>query len=290
MKLRCRDHVLLLDRVALMGVLNVTPDSFSDGGLWLDPDAATAHGREMVRQGAAIVDVGGESTRPGAAPVSEKEELRRVIPVVEVLAGDGLLLSIDTRKPEVAKAAVAAGASIVNDTAGEEASRAMDEVAGSTGAAIIVMHSRGTPATMRSLTDYHDVVTDVRSFLLKRAKELEAAGVQSDSITLDPGFGFAKDPEQNLELLRRLDEITSIGYPILAGTSRKSFIGRVLDLPEAERLEGTAATVAWAVAKGARLVRVHDVEAMDRVVRMTEAIAEAGSASETSLGDPGSRP
>ena len=277
MKLRCRDRVLSLDHVALMGVLNVTPDSFSDGGLWLDPGAAIEHGRAMARQGAAIVDVGGESTRPGAEPVPEAEELRRVLPVVEALAAEEIIVSIDTRKPSVARAAVAAGASIVNDTAGEEASREMDEVAAASGAAIVVMHSRGTPATMKTLTQYRDVVADVRTFLARRGHELEEAGVSSDAIALDPGFGFAKDPAQNLLLLNRLEEITSLDFPILVGTSRKSFIGSVLDLPEDQRLEGTAATVTWAVMKGARLVRVHDVEAIARVVRMTEAIADGGA-------------
>ena len=260
-----------------MGVLNVTPDSFSDGGLWLDPSAAIDHAHEMVAEGAAMVDVGGESTRPGAELVDEEEELRRVLPVIERLVSEDILVSIDTRKASVARRAVQAGARIINDTAGEAVDPLMDVVAAESGAAVIVMHSRGTPATMRSLTEYVDVVDDVRAFLLKRAGELESAGVQRDAIALDPGFGFAKDPDQNLELLNRLDELTAVDFPVLAGTSRKSFIGRVLDLPEGERLEGTAATIAWAVWKGARLVRVHDVAAMWRVVRMTEAIADAAS-------------
>jgi dihydropteroate synthase len=276
MKLRCRDRVLALDRVALMGVLNVTPDSFSDGGLWLEPRAAIAHGLEMTARGAAIIDVGGESTRPGAEPVAEDEELRRVVPVIEALAAEDVLVSIDTRKVAVARSALDAGAGIVNDTAGEAVDPAMDAIVARADAAMIVMHSRGTPATMRALVDYRDVVTDVRDFLLGRARALEAAGVARDSIGLDPGIGFAKTPEQNLVLLRRLREITALDYPILVGTSRKSFIGKVLDVGEDQRLEGTAATVAWSVAHGARLVRVHDVEEMERVVRMTEAILDAG--------------
>jgi dihydropteroate synthase len=274
-KLRGRDFVLDLDRTAIMGVLNVTPDSFSDGGRWLDPARAVAHGREMVAQGAAIVDIGGESTRPGAALVPEEEELARVVPVIEALAEIGEApISIDTRKASVARQAIEAGASIVNDTTGEESDRVMDAVAASTGAAMVVMHSRGTPATMRSLTDYGDVVTDVVAFLRQRAEDLIEAGVAHDSIALDPGFGFAKTPEQNLALLNKLEEIQELGYPLLVGTSRKSFIGAVLDLPEDQRLEGTAATVAWAVAKGAQIVRVHDVGEMSRVVRMTEAIRD----------------
>jgi dihydropteroate synthase len=274
-KLRGRDFVLDLDRTAIMGVLNVTPDSFSDGGRWLDPARAVAHGREMVAQGAAIVDVGGESTRPGAALVPEEEELARVVPVIEALAEIGEApISIDTRKASVARQAIEAGASIVNDTTGEESDRVMDAVAASTGAAMVVMHSRGTPATMRSLTDYGDVVTDVAAFLRQRAEDLIEAGVAHDSIALDPGFGFAKTAEQNLVLLNKLEEIQELGYPLLVGTSRKSFIGAVLDVPEDQRLEGTAATVAWAVAKGAQIVRVHDVGEMSRVVRMTEAIRD----------------
>jgi dihydropteroate synthase len=272
MKLTCRDRVLDLERPALMGVLNVTPDSFSDGGLWLDPKAAIAHGQEMTDAGAAIVDVGGESTRPGADAVSEDEELARVIPVVEGLSAAGVLISIDTRKPSVARAAIDAGAAIVNDTSGEEADPRMSEVAGAGQVALIIMHSRGTPATMRSLTDYEDVVADVSSFLGAAATRAREAGVAPDAIALDPGFGFAKTPEQNLEMLRRFDEFAELGYPILAGTSRKSFIGAILDLPERDRVEGTIATVCWAVAKGAAIVRVHDVAAVSRALRVTEAI------------------
>lgn len=276
MKLRCRDGDISLEHAVVMGVLNVTPDSFSDGGLWLDRDAAVAHGVEMVARGAAIVDVGGESTRPNADAVSEQEELRRVVPVVERLSASvAVPISIDTRKPEVARAAVDAGASIINETTGEEVESSMDQVAVDTGASVIVMHSRGTPRTMQSLTNYSNVVAEVGAFLKRRAVQLEDAGVPHEAIVIDPGFGFAKTPEQNLALLRDLDDFMEIGYPVLAGTSRKSFIGRVLDDSSPDRLEGTAATVAWAVAKGARIVRVHDVQAMIRVVRMTEAICEA---------------
>ena len=271
MELRCRNQIVPLDRVAVMGVLNVTPDSFSDGGRWLDPRTAIEHGIEMVDQGAAIVDVGGESTRPNAKPVSESEELARVLPVIEALATRiDVPISIDTRKATVARAAVAAGASIVNDTLGEEGSIA--EVAAETGAAIVVMHSRGTPQTMRSLVDYGDLVEDVRSFLHGAAEGLRALGIAADSVVLDPGFGFAKSPEQNLQLLDRFERITDLGYPVLSGTSRKSFIGAVLDLPEGERLEGTIATAVISVMKGARLVRVHDVAPVVRAVRMTEAV------------------
>jgi dihydropteroate synthase len=275
-KLRCKDRILALDRVVIMGVLNVTPDSFSDGGLWFQTGNAVVHARRMVDQGAAVIDVGGESTRPGAQPVAEDEELRRVIPVIEALAELDVLISIDTRKATVARRAVEAGASIVNDTLGEESEGSIDRVAAETGAAIAVMHSRGTPLTMKSLNQYGDVVTEVATFLRDRAASLQEMGVASDAIVLDPGFGFAKDAGQNLEMLRRLDEFVKLGYPVLAGTSRKSFIGQTLDLPEDQRLEGTIATVIWAVAKGARMVRVHDVEEVGRALKMVEAI-ENGS-------------
>ena len=259
-----------------MGVLNVTPDSFSDGGLWIDPERAVAHGLEMIEQGAGIIDVGGESTRPGAEEVSETDELDRVLPVIEALSRrTSIPISIDTRKPRVAERSVEAGATIINDTLGEATDRTMDHVAASTGAAIVVMHSRGTPATMRELTEYDDVVTDVRDFLGLRAAQLIDQGVARDAICLDPGYGFAKNPRQNLVLLRRLDEIVDLGYPVLVGTSRKSFIGATLDVPSDQRVEGTAATIAWALAKGAHIVRVHDVEPIVRTVRMLEAIKDS---------------
>jgi len=278
LKLRCGTQILSLDTTLVMGVLNVTPDSFSDGGLWFDKDTAIKHALEMVEQGADIIDVGGESTRPGAAAVPESEELDRVLPVVEAVAARAdVPISIDTRKASVARAATDSGASIVNDTGGEDADPEMGTVAADTGAAIVFMHSRGTPATMRSLTDYDDVVTDVAAFLRASADRLLGLGVAKDSIVLDPGFGFAKNAHQNLELLDRLDEIVALGFPVLAGTSRKSFIGAVLDTPETDRIEGTAATVAWAVARGAHIVRVHDVSEMTRVVRMAEAIRDRGA-------------
>lgn len=260
-----------------MGVLNVTPDSFSDGGLWLDPDAAVEHGLEMVADGAAIIDVGGESTRPGAEDVPAEEELRRVLPVISSLVAQVRVpISIDTRKPEVAMAAIEAGASIINDTAGEESDRRMDAVAAATEAAIVMMHSRGTPATMRSMNEYPDVVIDVRDFLARRAEELLAAGIGPDRIVLDPGIGFAKDATQNMILIDRMDEIAELDFPILVGTSRKSFIGAALDLPEDQRTEATIATCVISILKGARMLRVHDVRPCVRAVRMTEAVIGAG--------------
>jgi len=277
MDLKLPDRSLSLDSAVVMGVLNVTPDSFSDGGLWLDRDVAVKHALEMVAVGAGIIDVGGESTRPGAAAVPEPEELRRVIGVIEDLASaTHVPISIDTRKPSIAAKAIEAGASIINDTAGEASDKSMDSLALDSGAAIVVMHSRGTPATMRSLTDYADVVGDVRTFLTARAEELLDLGIDPKSIVLDPGIGFAKSSEQNLELLSRFEEFTDLGFPILSGTSRKSFIGAVLDVPEDQRVEGTIVTVVLSVLKGARIVRVHDVEANVRAIRMLEATTSAG--------------
>ncbi|MDQ3619711.1 MAG: dihydropteroate synthase [Actinomycetota bacterium] len=273
MKFVCKGRALSLDRAAIMGVLNVTPDSFSDGGLWLDAGAAVDRGQQMVSEGAAIIDVGGESTRPGAEPVAEDDELERVLPVITRLSDRiDVPISIDTRKPQVARRAVDAGASIVNDTAGEWGGRGMDQVAADTGAGVVVMHSRGTPATMRSMTDYSDVAGQVCDFLAGRAQELKRLGVAPESIVVDPGFGFAKTPEQNLELLRRLHEVVGLGFPVLSGTSRKSFIGAVLGGETEDRLEGTLATVAWSVVKGARIVRVHDVTPVSKMVKMIEAI------------------
>ncbi|MGH2818616.1 MAG: dihydropteroate synthase [Actinomycetota bacterium] len=273
MHLRLPDRTLSLDRAVVMGVLNVTPDSFSDGGLWFDSNAAIEHALEMEREGAGIIDIGGESTRPDADPVAETEELRRVLPVIEALKRRlSVPLSIDTRKPLVALRAVEAGVDIVNDTNGEETDWKMAEVAAQADAGFVFMHTRGTPATMRSLAHYEDVVAHVRSFLADAAIEIERRGIARDSIVLDPGFGFAKDPDQNLELLRRLDEIVSLGLPVLVGTSRKSFIGAVLGLAEHERVEGTISTVVSAVEKGARIVRVHDVQPVVRAVRMIEAV------------------
>ena len=276
MELKCAAASLLLDRVAVMGILNVTPDSFSDGGLWLEPETAVEHGLQMIEEGASIIDVGGESTRPGAEPVPEEEELRRVIPVIEGLVSRGVsFISIDTRKPEVARRALAAGATIVNDTLGEATERDLDAIAAESRAAIVVMHSRGTPATMKSLTQYDDVVEHVVSFLEKRAKELEEKGVRRDSIVLDPGIGFAKSAAQSARLIGKVAALRDTGYPVLVGASRKSLFGQLLGLEDGQRLEATLATTAWAVANGASIVRVHDVRENVRVVRTIETIVSS---------------
>jgi dihydropteroate synthase len=254
-----------------MGILNVTPDSFSDGGRFFEPGAAVAHGRRLVAEGADVVDVGGESTRPGAEPVSEDEELRRVVPVVEALAPD-VRVSIDTTKPAVARAAVAAGATLVNDV-----SASLHEVAAETGAGWVAMHKRGTPATMTGLTRYDDVVAEVCGYLAERAAAAQAAGV--GEVWVDPGIGFAKDEAQNLLLLRRLGELVDLGHPVLVGTSRKSFLGAVTGRSDGaggptaaeDRLEASLATATWALAAGARMVRAHDVRATVQATRVVGA-------------------
>jgi dihydropteroate synthase len=240
----------------VMGVLNVTPDSFSDGGRFLDHAAAVEHGLAMVAEGAAVVDVGGESTRPGAEPVPEAEELRRVIPVVEALA-PRVRVSIDTTKRAVAEAAVAAGAGMVNDI-----SASLWPVAAEAGVAWVAMHMRGTPATMQSLTDYDndDVLGEVCAFLAERAAAAAQAGVPE--VWIDPGLGFAKTAEHNLVLLRRLRDIAALGFPVLVGASRKSFIGTLTGgAPVDDRLEGSLAAAVWSGLHGAAMVRVHDVRA-----------------------------
>jgi dihydropteroate synthase len=244
-------------RPLVMGVLNVTPDSFSDGGRWLDSDAAVQHGLEMVAEGADVVDVGGESTRPGADPVPEAEELRRVVDVVAALAPH-VRVSVDTRKPGVAQAAVAAGATLVNDV-----SASLWEVAAETGAGWVAMHMQGEPTTMQRSPTYEDVVGEVRRFLVERAEAARSAGVAE--VWIDPGIGFGKTPEHNLALLRHLSLLTASGFPVLVGTSRKSFLGKLTASPGGEpapvddRLEASVATAVWSMTQGAEMVRVHDV-------------------------------
>jgi dihydropteroate synthase len=244
-------------RPLVMGVLNVTPDSFSDGGRYLDPERAVARGLEMVAEGADVVDVGGESSRPGAAPVPEREERRRVLPVVAALAAT-VRVSIDTAKPGVAAAAIEAGATLVNDI-----TASLHDVAAEAGCGFVAMHMRGTPATMQRDPRYGDVVAEVREFLRRAATRAAEAGVEE--VFIDPGIGFGKTAAHNLELLARLDELVDLGWPVLVGTSRKSFLGPLSALPggpvppPADRLEASLATAAWAMVQGAAMVRVHDV-------------------------------
>jgi dihydropteroate synthase len=264
------------ERVQVMGILNVTPDSFSDGGLFAGTDAAVRHGIELVAQGADIVDVGGESTRPGAAEVDAAEEAARVVPVIRALAREcGVPISVDTTKAAVAEEALEAGAVIVNDVSALRADPRMASVAAGSGAGVVLMHMLGTPRTMQADPRYGDVVEEVARALAGWAAAAEAAGIGRDRIVVDPGIGFGKTVAHNLSLLRRLDRLVATAYPVMVGPSRKSFIGAVLGLGVDDRVEGTAAAVAWSVAAGARIVRVHDVRPMVRVVRMVEAIAFA---------------
>jgi dihydropteroate synthase len=260
--LRCGLQTLDLARPVVMGVLNVTPDSFSDGGRFVAVEAAVAHGLRLVEEGAAIVDIGGESTRPGAAPVSIDEELRRVVPLVERLrdAGVRAVISVDTSKPEVMRAAVAAGAGLINDVRALAEPGALEAVADS-GCGVCLMHMQGDPRTMQRAPSYVDVVKEVKAFLLERVQRCLAAGVAPERIAVDPGFGFGKTLEHNLELLRHLGELTAEGWPVLVGLSRKSFVGTLTGRGAGERVHGSIAFAVIAALNGARIVRAHDVAA-----------------------------
>jgi dihydropteroate synthase len=263
------------DRAAVMGVLNVTPDSFSDGGEFLNAEAAIAHGIVLAEEGADLIDVGGESTRPGAKPVPEEEELSRVLPVIEALVAEEIAVSIDTMKPVVAREAVAVGAIAINDVNGLR-SPGMLEVASASGAFVCIMHMLGEPRTMQHEPRYDDVVSEVLEWLLQRAENAEAAGIPRDRIWLDPGVGFGKTVDHNLSLLRATAEFASSGYPILIGASRKSFIGKIAEEPEADnRLPGSLAAALYAAQKGARILRVHDVAATVQALAIQSAILDA---------------
>jgi dihydropteroate synthase len=264
------------ERVHLMGILNVTPDSFSDGGLYASSGAAVRRATQMVEEGADVIDVGGESTRPGADTVSLSEELKRVVPVIaEVVDQTGVPVSVDTTKSEVARAALEAGAVIINDVSALRFDPEMTGVVAESGAGVVLMHMLGDPRTMQANPTYGDVVAEVRDALLSWAGRAEAQGIERDHIVIDPGIGFGKTRDHNLTLLKSVGSLTETGYPLLVGPSRKSFIGATLDVALDDRVEGTAAAVAWAVMAGANIVRVHDVKQMARVVRMIEAIKSA---------------
>ncbi len=257
-----------------MGVVNVTPDSFSDGGEFLDPARAVEHGLELVAEGADVVDVGGESTRPGAEAVPAEEELRRVEPVVAGLAGRGAAVSIDTAKAAVAAAALDAGAEVVNDVTALRGDAELGALCAERGCDVVLMHMRGTPRTMQDDPVYEDVVDDVRRFLAERIEAALDAGIEPERIWVDPGIGFGKTVEHNLELLRRLDELASLGRPIVVGTSRKSFIGAITGREAHERLGGTIASCVLAYAGGAAMVRVHDVAPVREALAVAEAILD----------------
>jgi len=278
-KIDCRGTVLDLgSRTHIMGILNVTPDSFSDGGQYAEQGAALEHAREMVSQGADILDIGGESTRPGADPLTEEEELRRIIPIIERLSSEQRgPISVDTYKSSVAEKALQAGASIVNDISGLRFSPDMARVVADNGAAVVLMHIKGTPRDMQVNPVYGDLIGEIMDYLDESAGIALKAGVGRDRIMIDPGIGFGKTLEHNLTILERLDEFRALGFPIVLGTSRKRFIGTVLDIAEPkDRIEGSAATVALGIQRGARIVRVHDVGYMTKVARMTDAIVKAG--------------
>ena len=273
---QCRDREFdLTRRVLVMGVVNVTPDSFSDGGRFLDPEAAIAHGRRLLAEGADLLDLGAESTRPGSRPVPAGERLRRLLPVVAGLWREGRpCLSVDTSSAEVARAALVAGASVVNDVTAL-GDPAMAGVAAAAGAGVVLMHMRGTPATMQDAPRYEDAAHEVREWLGARLEVARSAGIAERAIALDPGIGFGKDLAHNLELIARLDEIAGLGRPVLLGVSRKGFLGRILDSGVDARLEGGLAAAAVGVFRGARIIRTHDVAATARAVRVAAALAGA---------------
>ena len=272
----CRDREITLgDRSLVMGILNTTPDSFSDGGVYFDSAAAVAHALEMEAQGAEIIDIGGESTRPGADPVSAEEEIRRTIPVIEgIRTQSNIALSIDTMKAEVAAAAMAAGADIINDVSGFEADPQIVHVAAETQAGVVLMHMKGTPRTMQNAPVYADVVKEVGAYLAARAAWAEQHGVARERIVLDPGLGFGKTLEHNLELLRGLPKLAALGYPLLIGASRKRFIGDITGRTQpTERTAGSLGAAAWAIAHGAHILRVHDVIDTCDLCRMLDTLS-----------------
>jgi dihydropteroate synthase len=256
-----------------MGVVNVTPDSFSDGGLYLDPEAAIRHGEELVRDGAEILDVGGESTRPGAEPVPVEEELRRVVPVIHGLRDLDCEISVDSSKAAVAAAALDAGAEIVNDVTALRGDPEMAALCAEREPVVVLMHMRGKPRTMQDDPRYGDVVAEVKAFLAERLEAAVAAGIAEERVWLDPGIGFGKTAAHNLELLRRLGELRELGRPLVVGTSRKSFIGKVDGSAAGDRLGGTIASSVLAAADGAEVLRVHDVAEMSQALAVAAAIA-----------------
>ncbi len=273
----------------VMGIVNVTPDSFSDGGAFLEADAAIAHGRGLVAAGADLLDIGGESTRPGAAEVSQGDEMTRVLPVIETLVADGARVSVDTSKAAVAEAALAAGAAIVNDVTAlaDPDMAAVCASAGSAGPGLILMHMKGTPRTMQDDPVYDDVVDDVRDFLAARMQLAIDAGIDEKRIWLDPGIGFGKTVEHNLELIARLDELAELGRPVVVGASRKNFIGEITGRDVGDRLGGSIAANVLGLANGAHVLRVHDVAETIDAVRVAERILDRGAPRAAAAGSDG---
>ncbi len=270
--LRCGGFLLPLDRPLLMGVVNITPDSFSDGGQFLDAQAAIAHGRKLIEEGADILDIGGESSRPGAQAVAEREELERVLPVLKALKD--VPVSVDTRRPSVMRAVLAEGASMINDIEALEAPGALDAVA-DTDCAVCLMHKKGDPASMQKDPRYTDVVGEVKKYLATRIAACEIAGIERDRITIDPGFGFGKTVAHNLGLLKRLPELAELGVPVLAGWSRKSSLGAITGRPVGERLAASVAAALLAVQHGATILRVHDVRETRDALAVMQALEKA---------------
>ena len=258
----------------IMGILNVTPDSFSDGGEHCTTETAIEHARKMIENGADIIDIGGESTRPGAEPVSAEDEAKRVLPVINALAQEGTILSIDTMKAQVAAQAVEAGAHIINDVSACSADPDMARIAAESGAGIVLMHMQGEPRTMQSSPSYDNVVPDICSYLATRAGALIEAGADHDSIMLDPGIGFGKTSEHNLELLAKLEQLSDLEFPVLIGLSRKRFIGQITGRDVNERLAGTLAGLVWCIMKGVHVLRVHDIPQTLDAVKIIEALKE----------------
>lgn len=274
--MKCRNIDLVIDGTThIMGVLNVTPDSFSDGGAYLEVDSAIVHARSMVADGATILDIGGESSRPGAEPVPIDVELNRVLPVIRALKSEQLdiPISIDTTKAEVAQKALEAGAHIINDITALQGDSAMADVAAEMDAGVILMHMKGTPRTMQQSPFYEDVVKDIYDNLENWIDRSVDKGIEPNRIIIDPGIGFGKTTEQNIQILKKLSVFKQLNRPILIGTSRKSFIGKLLDLPVTDRVEGTIATVCWSIVQGADIVRVHDVKAVSRAVKMIDVLS-----------------
>ena len=277
MKFSCGKYQLDLSRPHVMGIVNATPDSFSDGGKYESTEKAVQHALELVRQGADILDIGGESTRPGATPVSLDDELARVIPVIEQLSKiAGIPLSIDTYKPEVMRAAIAAGADIVNDISALQESGAL-EIVSASNVGVCLMHMQGTPQTMQADPKYKDVVAEVRAFLSERMRVAIAAGIAADSIVLDPGFGFGKRTVHNLALLRGLQSLADLGRPLLVGLSRKSVLGQIIGGDVDSRLHASMAATVISAMKGARIVRVHDVKATADALKVVTAVLDEGT-------------
>lgn len=283
--LRCRRKTFHLGKkTLLMGVLNVTPDSFSDGGLYVDKDSAVAHGLKMVEEGADLIDIGGESTRPGSKPLGLDEELRRVLPVIETLAKKtDVPISIDTYKSAVAKRAIEAGAEIINDISGLHFDPELAQVAAKEGTPLVLMHIRGRPETMQKEVRYDSLFSEILLYLKEAIQKAESAGVNSDQIIIDPGIGFGKTLEHNLLLIKHLSEFRVLGKPILLGTSRKSFIGKILDTPPDQRLEGTLSSIAIGVLNGAHIIRAHDVLQAKRAIAIADAIRTAEGCDESGV-------